>query len=483
MRRFDTLVNRLLALLLGALILAQVVSVAFFAGQQEGRERDNRERAFIRQAETASRVLDGMPPDARRPSVTAFNGQGFAFHVEPDPTVPAEGAASSDADLRLPPGARLARAPDPRGWAERYLDLRGRPDPPRPPGPPPRGRLGEPPPGERPGARPPPLPPPLGPPREVGEPGPVAMRVAIPLSDGAWLNGLLFWPNRAPPWMLPLLVQASLTAVGVMAVVVILVRRSTRSLRDLAAAAHRLGRGEDVGALPEEGPAEIRDTVSAFNTMSERLRRMIRGRTRMLAAISHDLRTPITSLRIRAEMVEDAENRDRMLATLDEMQALAEASLTLAREDAMTEATDQADLSALVQSVCDDLADIGQPVTVAVPARTIYPCRVASLKRALRNLIDNAVKYGGRADVCLVVEPGHVVVQVDDGGPGIPPGQIERMFLPFVRLEESRSKETGGFGLGLSIARSIAQAHGGDVTLVNRPEGGLRARLVLPRAG
>jgi signal transduction histidine kinase len=163
------------------------------------------------------------------------------------------------------------------------------------------------------------------------------------------------------------------------------------------------------------------------------------------------------------------------------MQSLAEGSLTLAREDVTGESTTPTDLAALVQSVCDDLSDMDLPVTVATPERFTYPCRVNGLRRAVRNLVENAIKYGKKADVSLLTAGTQVVIQVDDQGPGIPDAHMERMFQPFVRLEESRSKETGGFGLGLTIARSIAHAHGGDVTLSNRSEGGLRARIVLPR--
>ena len=203
----------------------------------------------------------------------------------------------------------------------------------------------------------------------------------------------------------------------------------------------------------------------------------------MLAAISHDLRTPITTLRLRAEFIEDPETRDKILETLDEMQQMTEATLAFLREDAAREDSRQVDLAALIQSLCDDLADAGREVAFAGAGRTPLVCRPVALKRALANLIENAVAYGARARVALEEGAAELRIVIDDDGPGIPPDRMEAVFEPFVRLEESRSRETGGVGLGLAIARSIARGHGGDVTLENRPEGGLRAILRLPKAG
>jgi signal transduction histidine kinase len=217
--------------------------------------------------------------------------------------------------------------------------------------------------------------------------------------------------------------------------------------------------------------------------MHDRLQRFVQDRTRMLAAISHDLRTPLTSLRLRAEFVDDEETRTKILETLDEMERMTEATLTFAREEARREDTRTVDLAALVESLCEDLRDLGMDVTYSGPSRLLYPCRSVSLKRALRNLIENAVGYGRRARVGLEQTATEVPIVIDDDGPGIPEADFERVFAPFVRLEESRSQETGGIGLGMAIARSIVRGHGGDITLANRPEGGLRATLHLPRVG
>jgi signal transduction histidine kinase len=225
----------------------------------------------------------------------------------------------------------------------------------------------------------------------------------------------------------------------------------------------------------------MREATRAFNRMHARLQRFVRDRTRMLAAISHDLRTPITSLRLRAEFIEDDEIRAKILETLEDMQRMAEATLAFAREEAAQEDTRRVDLAALVDSVCADLADMGQDVTFQGPERSPYRGRPSSLKRALSNLIENAVAYGTRARVSLEAEDHAWRIVIDDDGPGIPDADTERVFAPFVRLEESRNPETGGVGLGMAISRSIIRGHGGDITLTNRPEGGLRITIRLPK--
>ena len=309
---------------------------------------------------------------------------------------------------------------------------------------------------------------------------PANLVLSVQLADGRWLDAQTF---AAPPprWALPSIVSlalsASLVAVGVLCAV----RRATRPMTRLAAAADALGRGEGTPPLPEVGPSDVRATVAAFNRMQARLRRFLDDRTRMLAAISHDLRTPITSLRLRAEFVEDDETRSRILATLDEMQAMVEATLAFAREEAQSEPTRIVDLAALVDSTAADLADLGAAIEVAPAERLPYACRPVALRRAVRNLLENAVRYGDRCRVRLEGDLGEGGVLVEDDGPGIPEPLQERVFEPFVRLEESRSAETGGIGLGLAIARSIVRAHGGDIRLANRPEGGLRVSLVLPQ--
>jgi signal transduction histidine kinase len=309
-----------------------------------------------------------------------------------------------------------------------------------------------------------------------------SLLISARLDDGRWLNAGMGVPTPSPRWALPSLLSMGVMAAALSLIVIVMVRRITRPMARLAVAAEGLGRGETVPPLAERGPLDVRKTTRAFNQMNDRLQRFVRDRTRMLAAISHDLRTPITSLRLRAEFIEDEETRAKILETLDEMQRMTEATLAFAREEAAREDTRTVDLGALIESLCDDLAEMGLDVVFAGAERTPYPCRPLSLKRAIRNLVENAVAYGRRARVALTATGGAFQIAIDDDGPGIPEADFERVFAPFVRLEESRSQDTGGIGLGMAIARSIVRGHGGDITLANRSGGGLRAVIHLPRA-
>ena len=234
--------------------------------------------------------------------------------------------------------------------------------------------------------------------------------------------------------------------------------------------------------LPERGPEEIVRATRAFNAMQARVSRFVADRTRMVAAISHDLRTPLTSLRLRAEFIDDDETRERMVATIDEMARMAEATLAFARDDAAGEESRNTDLVALIEAVSADFSDLGHDVSVEGPEHLYLSVRQVSLRRALRNLVENAIRYGLRARVRLERTATAVVIAVDDDGPGIPEDKLEEVFAPFTRLETSRNLETGGVGLGLATARSIVRAHGGELTLANRPGGGLTAAIHLPVA-
>ena len=303
------------------------------------------------------------------------------------------------------------------------------------------------------------------------------------LDDGRWLNVEVNPPQGGPPWGLTFVLSFILSALCIAGVAVLTGRRIAKPMRRLAAAAGKLGRGEAVEDLPEAGPLEIRDTVQAFNVMRERLDRFVRDRTAMLAAVSHDLRTPITSLRLHAEMIENEDTRTKIIAALDEMQRMTEDTLAFIREDMQREGTRTVDLHALVDSVATDLGDLGHEITVADSGRILVPCRTVALRRALRNLLENACRYGTRASVRIVPDGAQVRIVVEDEGPGIPEAELERVFEPFVRLEASRSQETGGTGLGLAIARSIVRGHGGDILLENRGTGGLCATVTLPADG
>ena len=216
--------------------------------------------------------------------------------------------------------------------------------------------------------------------------------------------------------------------------------------------------------------------------MQNRLRRFVEDRTKMLAAIGHDLRTPLTSLRLRAEFVKDEDIQRKMLSTIDELQSMTEAAISFAHGESVKEETRVIDLGALVGSICDDQSDLGHPVTHIEGMRMKYVCRPDSLRRAIRNLIENAVRYGGEATIYLRQTASTVDIVVEDRGQGIPNDMAEKVFTPFVRLEASRNRQTGGIGLGLSIARAVARQHGGDIALLNG-ETGMQAIISLPSEG
>ncbi len=260
------------------------------------------------------------------------------------------------------------------------------------------------------------------------------------------------------------------------------VLKATRPLTLFATAAERLG--VDVNAEPladeDDGPSEVRRATQAFNTMQTRIRRFIHDRTQMLAAISHDLRTPLTRMRLRAEFIDDDIQRRKMLSDLDEMESMIGATLIFARDDASNEPIASVDVAAIIAALCGDQCAIGRDVSYSGPDTLAVSTRPLALKRAISNFLDNAVQYGKAARVVVTHGVSEFAVHIDDDGPGIPLGDKERVFAPFIRLESSRSRQTGGTGLGLTIARNAVRSMGGDVELINRPEGGLRVRVTLP---
>ncbi|MEE8454163.1 MAG: ATP-binding protein [Limibaculum sp.] len=305
---------------------------------------------------------------------------------------------------------------------------------------------------------------------------------SLNLRDGSWLNFAVMVVDPEPFWSLRFVLSLLVMLLTVGIVSALVVHHLTKPLGIFARAAERLGTDVKAPPMPERGPAEVRDAIRAFNEMQRRIRRFVEDRTQMLAAISHDLGTPITRLRLRAEFVEDAEQQQKMLADLDDMEKMVFSALSFARDEAASEPHAMVDLRSLLQRVCDEMADAGHDVTLGIGDQAVrYGCRPAALRRALTNLIDNAVKYGGQARVSLQDDENAVLIRIDDDGPGIPEELQEEAFRPFRRLEASRSRETGGTGLGLSVARTIVRAHGGDISLINRGEGGLRIEIRLPR--
>ena len=256
-------------------------------------------------------------------------------------------------------------------------------------------------------------------------------------------------------------------------------RIALKPLRELGRAATNLGDNIDSAPLPESGPTEVREAAVAFNAMQARIRHDVRERTSMLAAITHDLQTPVTRLRLRLEKVDNQELREKLIADLAVMSETIRDGLDLAQSLESREPDVRIDLDSVLASVCNDATDAGNDVRIEGQTHAFIVGSPWALRRCITNLVDNAIKYGTRASISAEANAGRVVVRVLDDGPGMPEDQLDAVLDPFVRLEASRSRETGGTGIGLTIARNIAQRFGGTVTLKNRAEGGLEASLVL----
>lgn len=311
-----------------------------------------------------------------------------------------------------------------------------------------------------------------------GELSAIEMQLSIALADGQWLNvGTRFEP---PPLQWPWI---SIVSFGITAAIILvaacwfLLTRLTGPLLRVSHAADRFGRGETVDPLPLIGPSEVRGLTQTFNRMQERLTRFVADRTKLLAALGHDLRSPLTAMRVRAEMVEEDETRESLVASIEEMQEMVGSTLDFARGMASAEPSETVELRSYLEQLQADMIN-GFELDAADDAQARL--RPQAMRRALRNIIENAQRYGGGARVSFRTDPGHVRILISDTGPGIPESELQQVFEPFFRLEKSRSRETGGTGLGLSIARTIIRAHGGDVALSNRAEGGLLATVTLP---
>jgi len=310
------------------------------------------------------------------------------------------------------------------------------------------------------------------------------VRVSVEIAPNLWLNARVVLETDESLAFTTPFIALTLMTIFIALVAVWGVRSATKPLSLFANAAERLGIDFNAEPLSERGPGEVRRAARAFNTMQNRLKRFIRDRTQMLAAISHDLRTPITRLRLRAEFVEEDDQREKMLKDLEEMEAMISATLAFARDDAANEPAAKIDLGTLLTTLAADFRAAGHDVAYDGPERMEIVTRPLALKRGVGNLIDNAVKYGSRARVSMRPQDEEVWIFVDDDGPGIPDDLKERVFTPFFRVEGSRSRETGGTGLGLTIARNAARSMGGDVELMNRApgaeSGGLRVKVTLP---
>lgn len=305
----------------------------------------------------------------------------------------------------------------------------------------------------------------------------VSVRLERGAEAGRWLNALAYpLPSpRAWEWKIGFFAPLTASLLGTLAVGLIFIRRMTRPLQALAEAARAAGRGDRSARVTECGASELREAAHAFNDMQRRIAGFEAERMRMLAAVGHDLRTPITGLRIRAELLEDEHQRQDMIRALDEMAVMADGLLHAASAGGESEPARPEDLDALLARLCAD-----RGVTYAGAGPLILPLRPVAMRRAIGNLLDNARRYAGPARLRLQSGPGAVLIVIEDDGPGIPEPLLPHVTEPFVRGEASRNPGTGGAGLGLSIAQDVIRAHGGSLTLSNRAEGGLRVEIRLP---
>ncbi|WP_033727649.1 ATP-binding protein [Pseudomonas cremoricolorata] len=305
---------------------------------------------------------------------------------------------------------------------------------------------------------------------------PLRLRSSLALGNGQYLNAVQH-PSGAYPWRTLLAYSLPVTTLPVLLVLIVCINRVIRPVKSLAAATERVSRGEWIAPLPLRGAGEARDLTRAFNTMQASLARHVEGRMRLLAAISHDLNTPLTELRLQVELLEEGPARDDMLESLGELSAMVRETLTYVREDAVQEATCTVNLNDVLGELTRRYQLLGQPVTWPDSVDIRLRCRPLALKRALTNLIDNALKHGTSAQVAVREQGDSVVLEILDQGPGLPEAWLEKVFEPFVRLGPSDH----GLGLGLAIARSCIHAHGGELVLQNRQPSGLCAVIHLPR--
>jgi signal transduction histidine kinase len=461
-----SLFARMVLVLLAGLLFAQLLSFAIYWRERgELALRATGMRSAQRIADIV-KLLDSTAPAERARIVKVLDAPPLRISLDAPPLAPMSGA-----DERAEHAARftallrhflredrplVVQVTDAPPWAPGMHGMMG--------GPGMMGGKGAP----GPGAHPP------------GQPG-MSFVVQARLADGTRVTFDSRQPAEAADWPYRLLVSLTVLLVAVVAVTLVAVRWVTRPLKTLAQAAETLGEDINRPPLDERGPHEVRSAARAFNLMQERLARFIRDRTRIFAAMSHDLKTPITRMRLRSELLEDPQLRAKFVKDLEEMESLISTTLDFMRGLDDREAAQPLDIMALLESLQEDAREVSGDVRIEGGAHAPFHGHARALRRCLGNLIDNAVKYGKSATVDVEDTGGQLRIRVRDQGPGIPEADLERVFEPFHRLEGSRSRDTGGTGLGLSIARNIARAHGGEIVLRNSPAGGLEATLSLPR--
>jgi len=464
----QSLFGRLVLVLLGGLALAQLATGYINLAERGQLLYQAGGMRIAQRIADIGKLLDSLPATERRRVVAVFNAPPLTISLDRPPM--AADREPQETDMRLSMFTTVLRYALGDGMSVKVIRREGAPESFRP-----QGRFG-------------PSDMPMMPHRMGGlgmqdfSPEGAFFTVQIALRDGT----LATFDTFLSPEATAIPVRVALTLLILLGTVVVLslvaVRWVTGPLSSLANAADKLGADINRPPLPETGPVEVQRAARAFNTMQKRLSRFIADRTRILAAMSHDLKTPITRLRLRTEMLDDEALRTKFVKDLDEMESMVTQTLDFMRDANSIEAVQRVDLMALLESLQTDYQDTGSEVAIEGRIAQPYRGRPHALRRCLVNLVDNAIRYGTRATIRLEDGPERIVIRVLDKGPGIPEDQLEKAFEPFFRGEASRSRETGGTGLGLGIARNIARAHGGELTLRNRPAGGLEAMLSLPRS-
>jgi signal transduction histidine kinase len=309
---------------------------------------------------------------------------------------------------------------------------------------------------------------------------PNAYFLSVELRDGSWVVFMAphrVWGLKPSAWFT---IRLAILIISIAAVSAIATYQLSRPIREFTEALRRFGTDPRAAPIPETGPRELRVSIDAFNAMQAQIQKFVDDRTTMLAAISHDLRTPLTKMRLRGEFVEDDEQRVRLFRDVDDMQAMVDSALAFFRDDFQVEEKTTFDFPGLLHAIADDFNDQGSEIAYIGAEHVAYRGRPFALKRAFTNLVDNAIKYGRVPELEFTCSEQRIVVMVRDNGPGIPPEATEQVFAPFYRLERSRNRTAGGVGLGLTSARTIIRAHGGDISVCNRPSGGLEVKVTLP---
>ncbi|MEZ5971598.1 MAG: HAMP domain-containing sensor histidine kinase [Hyphomonadaceae bacterium] len=481
----NTLTGRMVAVTIAAVIVSYAIAFAIYANERGSALRRAAETNVAERVVFTAERLREIPIERRASAASSLRDFSLRFSVSSQPQIGAnlggpgvrianaisERLANSEAHAQ----SRIVDAP-PRHWrGNRGLGDRGdglRRDERR--GPPPEGF------GPR-GSGPGPGDPGDGP--DGGSDAPTVRVteaiISVRLSDGSWLNTSARLPGPRPtPTSAIVGALASIIIVGIGAALVS--GQIGRPLSDLANAARALGSGQPNVSAPVSGPEDVRRASTAFNVMAERLGRQLNRQRQMLWALSHDLRTPITAIRLRAELIEDEGERQRLLASVAEMETLTEQALSLARAGASEEARSNVDLAEIARTLCGELQDMGVNIRAEAAGSVACECRPSEIARAMRNLAENAAKYGGGGVMRVHRnEANEVVVEVLDEGPGVPPDLLTRLTSPFFRADEARS-EASGAGLGLAITQAIADSHGGQLILENCSPKGFRASLILP---